>query len=893
MKQEMSRKKYVLFYTLCFAAFCLGVFFLFIRKGKSMVWNQDGGPQYLPYLAYMGRYLRDFFSRALHGDFRLKMFDFAICFGNDVQTVVRAHPLDFLSVFVPTSYTEVLYHVIIIIRWYLAGLCFSYFASGYAPRNVYMTMGSLIYVFSGFLLVYGVRHPIYASAMIMLPLLLAGAEKILQGEGFWLFSFSVFLGFICNYYFMYEAAIACFIFALVRFFALYRENRLKYFIRLLFFFAGAFLAGAAMAMVTLLPVIRSLRSSARLAEQSRPDGLLLFDNWRHYYRWFLYMISPNGSLQGGISLNYCVLVIPCAAMMIGKKKKTSFQMPVFVLISVILLLSPVFSYVFSGFSAVNGRWVFIISLLAGMICTLYAPDLLRMETGQKRALAVLSALYAALAFYDRFSGGRACLIWPALLLAAAAVFLLILQSLPEAGPAGGMRILPYLLLLVCLVSCSANSYFIYSGRFGNALSEYYKAGTGIDMILRSEFSKFSRVKDESFHRMDSNLINSNRENYSLLLDYYPTSVYNSVISGPVTYGLLCLESPGIAAIHRIQGLDGSTVPENLANVRYFLTTVDGDMHAPYGFVRSDELSDGDNAIFVNEHPLSFGVTTDRVISLSDYEKLDSVHRAQVMLEACVLDDDIAEKAEGFEHVTDTAVAIESVPLTLPETSLTAVRTDTGYKIKKAGTGISMSYEKRAGYEGYLRLSGFSTGKVSTYVQLCTSDLLTQFLMRGPGTIYSLNRVDYTLRLGCFEEDAVDTLSLIFTEKGKYKLASASVFYVPVSSYDSRIEELNRESFSDAAFDLNTVSGDVSLSRNAIMMFSIPYSEGWSAKVDNERTKVLCSDISWCALSLEKGDHHIEFRYESPGAKTGRWISLAAWLGFVISLVLHRRRLPVR
>jgi len=848
-----------------------------------MVWNQDGGPQYLPYLAYTGRYLRDFFSRALQGDFRLKMFDFSIGLGNDVQSVVRAHPLDFLSFFVPVAYTEFLYHVIILLRWYLAGLCFTLFAALFYPLTMQVLTGSMIYIFSGFLLLYGVRHPIYASAMIMLPLLLAGAEKILRREGSGLFSFSVFLGFICNYYFMYQAAIACLLFSLVRFFSLYKERRTASFFKLLLRFALSFILGTGMAMVTLLPVIFSLGSSARLAEQSTPENLLHFESWRHYYRWFLYLITPVRYLEGGISLNYAVLVIPALAMIPGRRKNRSRSLVICLLIGILFLMSPVFSYVMSGFSAVNGRWAFIFSLLVSMLYVRFAGDLRAMNRQQKVSLVITTGVFVVLSCIDYYAGRKIYTLWAAILLTAVSILLLCLNNRSVKG-------FSVILLGICFVSCTANSFFLYSGRFADTLSEYYDAGTGIRMINESEFSKFNRVREDGFWRADSNLINSNRENYSLLLDYYPTSVYNSVISGPLTYGLLSLENPGIAAIHRIQGFDGHTVLENIANVHYFLTTYEGDRHAPFGFARSQDLSDTDNAIFVNTMPLNFGFSSGSCIRRSDYDRLDPVSRGQIMLEACVLEDDDADRAAqaGLSILSEASTAVTKETLSLPEYGENVKRTEKGYKVKKKGGSITLPYKRKAGCECYVRLSGFSTDKGSVYVYLTTGGMTTQFLMRGLGKLYSLNRTDYTLRLGYDETDQEDTITLQFTEKGTYPLESISVFYVPMADYPEKISRLNEDGLKETAFDLNTVSGKAAVSQDAIMVFSVPYSRGWKVLVDGEEKHALCADISWLGVQLEEGEHTVSLQYTTPGALPGRMISLISWLVFAAGCLMRKR-----
>ena len=76
-------------------------------------------PQYVVYLRYMGQYLRLCIQHILHGDFALPVYDFSIGMGDDIGQIVRFHPLDFLSVFVPSRYTETLYGLILLIRFYL------------------------------------------------------------------------------------------------------------------------------------------------------------------------------------------------------------------------------------------------------------------------------------------------------------------------------------------------------------------------------------------------------------------------------------------------------------------------------------------------------------------------------------------------------------------------------------------------------------------------------------------------------------------------------------------------------------------------------------------------------------------------------------------------------
>ena len=131
MDKRKLTGKYVLIYTVLFALLSALVFSPFIQNGRCLVGNGDGQSQYILQLEYMGRWLRNALDGFLHGDFTPARFDFTIGMGDDMISVVRFHPLDFLSVFVTESGIEILYQILIFLRLYLAGIAFSLYAFGW------------------------------------------------------------------------------------------------------------------------------------------------------------------------------------------------------------------------------------------------------------------------------------------------------------------------------------------------------------------------------------------------------------------------------------------------------------------------------------------------------------------------------------------------------------------------------------------------------------------------------------------------------------------------------------------------------------------------------------------------------------------------------------------
>ncbi|WP_334332161.1 YfhO family protein [Companilactobacillus sp. HBUAS59544] len=90
-------------------------------------------------------------------------------------------------------------------------------------------------------------------------------------------------------------------------------------------------------------------------------------------------------------------------------------------------------------------------------------------------------------------------------------------------------------------------------------------------------------------------------------------------------------------------------------------------------------------------------------------------------------------------------------------------------------------------------------------------------------------------------------------------------------------------------DLNhdTVRGTINVKREAPLLFSIPYDDGWRARVDGKTVKIhkVASDLM--AINLKKGNHQVTLDYQVPGLKLGWVISITAFILFIVFLLVER------
>lgn len=97
----------------------------------------------------------------------------------------------------------------------------------------------------------------------------------------------------------------------------------------------------------------------------------------------------------------------------------------------------------------------------------------------------------------------------------------------------------------------------------------------------------------------------------------------------------------------------------------------------------------------------------------------------------------------------------------------------------------------------------------------------------------------------------------------------------MDQYVSRVAKLAEDPVEDITIDCNTVTAHTTLSKDKILCIAIPYSDGWSAKVNGEPVEVLEGNGMYMAIPLKTGYNNIELNYETPGIRLGIAISVLA------------------
>ena len=852
MSDTRITRRYILVYSAAFALLGIAVFFPFLTAGRSFVGKGDGLSQYILQLRYMGEWLRECAGNILHGNFALRSYDFTIGMGDDINAVVRFHPLDYLSVFVPASRTEQLYTFLIFLRLYLAGIAFSLYAFYWRRRGGEVLAGCLTYLFCGYVFELGIVHPTYLSPMIVLPLLLLGAEYMMEAGGrhsFVLFAVMVYLGFTSNYYFMYINTVALPVYVLIRFFSRDITNRVRALFSLFFRMVFAYVTGLLLSALTLWPTLSRFFHSYRSAQLSGRGNLLFYEDFRRYFAWLFNLISPLEASGNGTHLNFQVAALPAVIVLVlcGKGMWKSMKKLLFVLL--LFLLFPLGGYIMAVMHTENNRWVYLISLAMGMCVTFTADSFLELSRLQKRALAVTTVV---------FDAGVVILsvLYPVsvyhLLAAAELTAFAGIVLLPGFGRSGGgtpsvqeqrtgvhaAAACPdlrgksvRLVLVVTAVSTVLNGYFTFGRQFGNLTRYYAKRGTTQSYYADSAYANYLQVPqaqeaklwENGFYRVDGLWDKFGEDNASLQLGYPGVQIYNSVLNASQVGYLMDTDSIGLTTLLHIHSLDGRSAAENLAGVKYFQTTKKRQAQVPYGF--GEKIwTDGRMEIWENALPLSFGYTTDLIMAASDLASLPAECRDEAMLHAAVLEDDTISRLKKDTALRTTdgrreTAGIWSEELVPAQEGNGLVRTEDGYRAKKKNASLKLTYQRKAGCEVLIAFDGLMPEGFGSRLKVKTAGVSKTIILLSDRQTYTTGRKDYLVSLGYADRDEEGTLKLSFRKRGNYALDAIRIVYIPKADQSEQIQALNRYCLQKIQFTHKAVS--FPFCRSSYIPFCLP------------------------------------------------------------------------
>ncbi|MCM1185510.1 MAG: YfhO family protein [Lachnospira sp.] len=311
------------FFALCFFAPVLLMALIWGEMGISYggvltPLTYDMEAQYMPFYASL-RYI-------LSGENSL-LFSWSFFMGSNflgAYALDLASPLSWLTVFWSLENMPDAIYVLTLLKIGLCGLSFAFFTRFGLSKEPERSCGianvlfSCCYALMSYTVVYSWCLP-WLEEVILLPLILLGIEKLLQGKKGFLYFISIAGVFICNYYISYMVGIFAAVYILCRVLSeITKENQKKMFWALFRFGTNTVLA-LGISLPLLLPALQNLIGNLEEKDTTPPSGAYAFSFWQ-----LLQKLLPGqyDSLENwGLPSIYCgsIMALLAAAYFFLKK----------------------------------------------------------------------------------------------------------------------------------------------------------------------------------------------------------------------------------------------------------------------------------------------------------------------------------------------------------------------------------------------------------------------------------------------------------------------------------------------------------------------------------------------------------------------------------------------
>ncbi|MCP9329726.1 YfhO family protein [Liquorilactobacillus satsumensis] len=920
-------------YTAVFFVVALFVYGTYLATGHSLIWRLDGAQQHLPLLS---EFRKTLLSMLNHPTTSLPQWSWKLGLGGDLFQInsyyIIGDLFNYLILLFPATKVVLGYQILIVLRLYCAGLSFCYFAAHFKFHNQVIISGSLVYLFNAFLLYSNIAQPFFTLPFILFPLLILCVERVLQGYSnlplTLMFSWMLFN----NFYFAYILGIGTFIFLILRYFFYYRHQGI--FKKTVLKLGSSTLLSLLLTAVLLLPEIYAVFNSTR-SSGSFANGLKL-------YPLYYYLALPSQLINGGnrdfyfwSALGFASLSFFALLYIIAKHRNYPILSTSFIL-GGIMLLFPACGAFFNGMTSPSNRWTLLLVLPLALATCVLINHIKLISPRMLRAFTFCLLGYSLLLLINYFFQNNEKLFIPV-------IFLFISYGLIVFYRTSKNRHWQLIFMLLLISNTALNAVYFaapYNGGYSNEMlpQKAFEKWTalryaGLDRQLKphnqyrvSTISQnYSLGAGIHMYNTQPSKLNSISSYYSLQnknIGNFASSMHNSQFEANIPLGQM----------------DDRTILNNFLGVRYLFVQANqpNDTKIPAGYTLDKAATRNLDA---NQHstndqqtlryrtkyafPLLYWQNT--VISAHTYRHLSASEKERALASGVYLGN---HSSKGYQHAT-LAKNVVTVPYTIISSRGNLISTQkitredraetytiilknpekyrnselhldfenldyTPFSLKKqlqldvshettSNSGL-LSLNQRLSYYSYLRAHVLKGTPDKSYSLSVSSSKGTEKITQPNQDELSFYKtVNYGLmNLGFFSQLPA-SLTISPSKLGTYRFKLKITATQIDNQYFKEVKQLQKQRLKQLKFTANHLSGTITTKTKGILTSSIPYSKGWSARVDGRTVKPYQTNTGFLGIPLKAGSHQVEFSYRTPGLRLGAKISLFGLFCFLAAI----------
>ncbi|MDO5147386.1 MAG: YfhO family protein [Eubacteriales bacterium] len=882
-------------YTILFLAVSLFVFAPYLQENRSLIWSVDGLGQYMPKVHRFLSYVPSVFHDLLHGNLNFQQYDFTSGLGATVS--ISYDPVYWLYLLFSPAKAETAYSLLIVLRYYLAGASMSALLL-YFKKSPYVTWTcSIAYAFSGYAIYAGTRHGQFLTPLILLPILVIAMEKLVSEKKWYLLTIFTAISLLCSYYFLYMNTIALGIYFVTRILCTKEYRNFKTFFTRGLTIVGSYVLGASIGVISLFTSFGSYMGS------SRTDGGGLSDflsTTPLFYRagwptdFFVSFLSDSFSPGMWLKLGFAPSAFLAIVLLFTRRKQNKKELlPIFLIFSFFCFF-PIFGYIFSGFSSVTNRWCYIYAIVVTFVLAENMEGFLRLTASELKIMLGILAYYAGILFFS--TRYRTDNVFGAFGLLALMVILLLVLNHDALRISARKAKGAIFFLTVFSVVINANLFMTA----GDHMETYVEKGTSMSRMSRTALRYLDKAiakqgepeKEEDFYRSTNLKTYGDTRCSSLIYGYNDLSTFTSTLGGSIVDYNRAMGNVDWNIVS-IYSYNFRTFMHELASVRYIGTASDVKLPLPYGYqkIYDKETKNRTYSIYENQYALPLGYTYDTIFSEKEAAGMSAAEKQEATMLSAIVEDDALEKNSNIRQVDALPLTVKKIPVSKMKTTGDVTMEKGKITIGENGGTLKIFFKGEENAETYLSFRGdiYHPKDAAEHfipTKIKADDVNYKYRFRIDS--YSTGQEEYLFHLG-YREDALSSCTLKFESKGFLLFDEINIYSQPMDSYPQRALALRQESLENVKTENNTVTGEITVSGDKMLVLSLPYQRGWTAWVDGEEVEIQKVNYQYMGLNLTSGHHKIRLHYQLPGIRYAGMITLGGLLTFLAIVLVQSTR----
>lgn len=395
-----------------------------------------------------------------------------------------------------------------------------------------------------------------------------------------------------------------------------------------------------------------------------------------------------------------------------------------------------------------------------------------------------------------------------------------------------------------------------------------------------------------FYRSTNLVTTGNLRSSSLLYGYNDVSTFSSTLNGGIVNYNNAMGNCRWNIVS-IYDYNFRTYLNTLASVKYMGVAKKNTATIPYGYKKVQETKNKYYSIYENQYSLPLGYTYDKIVNADRIDQYSAAEKQETTMLAAIVEDKDMDKNSNLTVATKLPLTAQKLKIKNIKLNGVSMTKDT-IEIEKPGATMKFSFEAPANAETYLSLVG------DIYAEKDAKEHFITARIKAPGVkyghkfridAYTTGQKEYLFNLG-YREGAVKTCTLKFVGTGTLKYKDLAIYSQTMSNYADRVNALKENSLQNAKAEKNTVTGNITVDKDKMLVVTLPYQKGWTAYVDGKKTDIQRVNYQYIGINLKKGTHDIKLHYQLPGIKLAFMITgcgIIAFVAIIIFNIVRKRR----